>query len=84
MKKALITVLVVVSACHRTPRSFGPDPSRTEAECAAVVAKVLADTATMKGPKVGNLDLVIPGIPPEKIHGKTARVWVQVFMTYTF
>src|SRR4051812_18196855 len=81
LHRPLVLVLAIgmVAGCHRAPPSFGPGNLRSASDCAAVIARVRADTNVRTAPRAGSIGIVIPPVPaPPQAHGHTAELWVPV------
>jgi hypothetical protein len=78
-RKAVSALLLGCAACHARTATFGPNPERTAADCAAVIAGVRGDTSVFTAPRPRNRVVVIPPQPPPpSVRGRTATLWIPV------
>jgi hypothetical protein len=74
-RSAVLAVVVVTAGCHHAPPSTGPRNLRSAAECAPVIAQVLADTALRATLRAAAPTVWLPPMPaPERARGQTAQV----------
>jgi hypothetical protein len=74
MKLILVVFTAITFAgCHRAPPAFGPDRTRTRAECEAVIARVRADTDVRNAPRATAVEVLVP-LPLTSVQGQTATV----------